>query len=86
MENRELKDGRITVQNIVIWHEQLGYSVDEIASQYELSLAEVYGALAYYFDHKKEIDAAIAQSDETVTALQNQTPSLLARKLYERPD
>ena len=28
---------RITVQNVVIWHEQMGFSVDEIASQYDLA-------------------------------------------------
>ncbi len=43
---------RITVQNIAIWHEQMGYSVDEIATEYDLTLAEIYAALAYYYDHK----------------------------------
>ncbi|KKK55062.1 hypothetical protein LCGC14_3078390, partial [marine sediment metagenome] len=42
-------DGRrITVQNVVIWHEQMGYSVDEIATLYALTLSEIYSALAYY--------------------------------------
>ncbi|MCS4114611.1 uncharacterized protein (DUF433 family) [Salinibacter ruber] len=40
---------RITVQDIVVWHERGGWSVDEIASEYDLSLADVYAALAYYF-------------------------------------
>ncbi|MCB0031846.1 MAG: DUF433 domain-containing protein [Anaerolineales bacterium] len=77
---------RITVQHIAVWHEHLGYSVDEIATQYDLALAEVYGALAYYFDHKDEIDEAIARRDALVDSLQRQTPSRLARKLCERPD
>ena len=38
---------RITVQNIVIWHERMGQSADEIATEYNLSLADVYAALAY---------------------------------------
>lgn len=38
---------RITVQDIVVWHERLGVSADEIASEYGLSLADVYAALAY---------------------------------------
>jgi uncharacterized protein (DUF433 family) len=38
---------RITVQNIVIWHERLGLSADEIATEYGLSLADLYAALAY---------------------------------------
>ena len=27
---------RITVQNVVIWHERLGKSADEIATEYDL--------------------------------------------------
>ena len=34
-----IKGHRITVQNIVIWHEHLGYSIDEIADTYHLSPA-----------------------------------------------
>jgi uncharacterized protein (DUF433 family) len=39
---------RITVQNIVVCHERLGRSADEIATEYDLSLADVYAALTYY--------------------------------------
>ena len=38
---------RITVQNVVIWHERMGLSADEIASTYGLSLADVYACLLY---------------------------------------
>ena len=38
---------RITVQNIVIWHDRLGLSADEISSEYDLELADIYTALAY---------------------------------------
>jgi uncharacterized protein (DUF433 family) len=37
---------RITVQDIVIWHERLNVSADEFASEYGLPLADVYAALA----------------------------------------
>ena len=37
---------RITVQNIAIWHERMGRSADEIATEYDLTLADVYAALA----------------------------------------
>ncbi len=53
---------RITVQDIVIWHERLGRSADEIATEYDLSLADVYAALAYYFDHREQIDRLIEES------------------------
>ena len=77
---------RITIQNIVIWHEHLGYSVEEIADQYNLSLSEIYAALAYYFDHQSEINQSIEDSLEFAETLRNKTPSKLARKLNERRD
>jgi len=55
---------RITVQNIVIWHERMGLSADEIAAEYDLTLSEIYAALAYYYDHRVEIDASI-RADKT---------------------
>ena len=55
-------DGRrISVQHIAIDHEELGMSPQEICDAYEgLTLAEVHAALAYYYDHREEIRAAIA--------------------------
>ncbi|GMT48905.1 MAG: hypothetical protein IEMM0008_0444 [bacterium] len=73
---------RITVENIVIWHEWMGHSVDEIASDYDLSLADIYAALAYYFDHQSEVDQSIKESEAFVEELQSKTPSLVAKKLY----
>ena len=70
---------RITVQNVVNWHEHMGYSVDEIASQYDLQLAEIYAALAYYFDHKSDVDHSIANDEEFAEMMRKQTPSPLAR-------
>lgn len=71
----------ITVQNIVIWHEMLGRSADEIAAEYDLTLADVYAALAYYYDHRSEIDQSIERSDSFVEALRQKTPSKLAKEL-----
>ena len=68
---------RITVQNIVTWHERLNRSADEIATAYDLTLAEVYAALAYYYDHRDEIDAMIRADDAFVAELRSRTPSKL---------
>jgi uncharacterized protein (DUF433 family) len=68
---------RITVQNIVIWHEQMGRSADEIASEHDLTLSEIYAALAYYYDHRIEIDQSIRESEQFVELLrQKTTPKL----------
>jgi len=55
---------RIRVQDIVIWTEQ-GRSADEIVADFpQLSLADVYAALAYYHDHREQIDQDIREDDE----------------------
>ena len=75
---------RITVQNIVIWHERRGRSADEIATEYDLKLADVYAALAYYFDHRAEMDESIREGESFTEALRESTPSKLSRKLAAR--
>lgn len=70
---------RITVQKIAVWHERMGMSADEIASEFELSLADIYAALAYYYDHRAEIDDEIRADNEFVQELKKRTPSLLKR-------
>ena len=74
---------RITVQNIVIWHEYLGCSADEIAAEYGLALADVYAALAYYYDHRVEIDRSIGDSEAFVDSLHQKIPSKVFHKLNE---
>lgn len=75
---------RITVQNVVIWHERMGKSADEIAAEYDLTLADIYAALAYYFGHRSEIDQAIEESNAFVEALRQSTPSRLRQKFQEQ--
>ena len=66
---------RITVENVVVWHERMGWSVDEIATGYDLALADVYAALAYYFDHRADIDEYIREGDAFAEALRGRTTS-----------
>lgn len=75
---------RITVQDIVIWHELLGRSADEIAAEYDLTLSDVYAALAYYYDNRAEIDKSIKDSEAFVDALRQKIPSKLKQKLNEQ--
>jgi len=72
---------RITVAQVVIWHERLGKPIDEIASEYDLSLADLHAALAYYFDHRQAIDRSIAEGDEFIASLKQTASSPLAEKL-----
>lgn len=72
---------RITVEDVVIWHERLGMSPDEIGTEYSLSLADVYAALTYYHDHREEIDQAISLDEAFITELRKRTPSRLKARL-----
>ena len=52
---------RIRVAQIVADYLDRGWSAEEIVLQYpHLTLAEVHAALAYYFDHREEIDGELA--------------------------
>lgn len=68
---------RVGVEHIVIWHEWLGLTADEIAEEYDLTLAEIYTALAYYFDHRNEIDLDLQEGQALVDAAIRQNTSKL---------
>ena len=77
---------RIRVWDIFVLHERLGKTPDEILADYpELSLADIFAALSYYFDHQAEIDAEMKAADEFVDQLKILTgPGPLAKKLARR--
>lgn len=75
---------RITVSDVAIWFLQMGLSVDEIVKDYDLSHAQVHAALAYYYDHRAEIDAREATDLAAAEALRQQYPSKLQAKLATR--
>jgi uncharacterized protein (DUF433 family) len=53
---------RIRVEDVVIWHEEHGMTAAEIVEHYPtITIADVYGALAYYWDHKDELDRRWAE-------------------------
>ena len=64
---------RISVADIAVWHERMGRSVDVFCAEYHLSLAEVHAALAYYFHHKAEIDARLADDEAFVERMRAMT-------------
>jgi len=73
---------RITVQDIVIWHERMGLDPDEIATGHGLELGDVYAALAYYHEHRAEIDASIRADEAFITEMRRHTPSKVMEKLH----
>ena len=72
---------RITVADVVLLHRRLGRALEEIAGTYDLSLASVYAAMAYYYDHKDEIDQSLDQEEALAEAFRKNNPSRLREKL-----
>jgi uncharacterized protein (DUF433 family) len=73
---------RIRVQDVVVWHEQLGLSPDEIVSEYpQITLADVHAALAYYYDHREEIRRQMDEDEDRAAALRAVVPSRVLQKL-----
>ncbi|WP_413161567.1 DUF433 domain-containing protein [Capilliphycus salinus ALCB114379] len=71
---------RITVADIAVMYTKMGYSLEEIAGKYDLTLASVYAAMAYYFEHREEIDRRLKEDAEFVEEFQQQHPSKLQAK------
>ncbi len=75
---------RIKVRHIAIAHTEQGFSPVEMREAYpHLSLAQIYAALAYYHDHKPEVDAEIVEADRYAEELRAQQPNPLTREMLE---
>jgi uncharacterized protein (DUF433 family) len=72
---------RIRVYDIYVWHELLGKSADEIVSDFpELSLADVYAAMAYFWDNRDEINRQMKEEEDFVAQMKAKAgPGLLDR-------
>ena len=61
---------RIRVWDIHVWHNLRGQSPEQIISDFpQLSLADVHAALAYYLDHREEIQRQTKEAEEFVDAM-----------------
>jgi uncharacterized protein (DUF433 family) len=74
------------VVELVVTRAAYGWSPEELAFQYpHLTLGQIYSALAYYWDHRDELDRDIARRLARVDALKNSTPpTRLSERLKAR--
>lgn len=74
---------RLKVKHIVAERLAHGWSPEEVAWQHEgLTLAQVYSALAYYEEHREQIDAEIAADAAFAEAARRaQAETALMRRL-----
>lgn len=78
---------RMKIIQLVQAHKAYGWSPEELYFQYPyLSLGQIYSALAYYWDHKDELDADILRRYDRVEQIRLQTvqPAFLTANLYQK--
>ena len=76
-------DTNVKVIEVVLDHLAYGWNAETIQENHaQLSLAQVYAALAWYYDHQTEVDAEIERQDERIRALRAASgPSSLQQRL-----
>jgi uncharacterized protein (DUF433 family) len=76
---------RIQVKDVALMHERMGQTPAEIVADFpHLTLADVHAALAYYHDHRDEIDAEINADRAWYETMKAQAPSLVREKLRQQ--
>jgi uncharacterized protein (DUF433 family) len=75
---------RIRVEDIYVWHVLQGQSPEEIVAGFpQLTLADVYAAMAYYYDHREELEREWAEGDAFIEEMKRREPSRLRERMKE---
>jgi uncharacterized protein (DUF433 family) len=78
---------RIRVKDVVGWYHEQGMSADQIVEHFPtITRADVFAALAYYWDHKDELDPKWAEDEAWVEEMMRLHPGRLQEKLKQRQD
>lgn len=68
----KVRGSDISIREVAQWHLQ-GNSIDDVRHHFpQLNQAQIYGALAYYYEHSDEIDQLIATRRAERSAAQAQ--------------
>lgn len=67
---------RITVEFLSTFIDDPDWPVEKICREYDLSPAQVYAAWSYYYDHKEEIDRALAEKEARIEKIAKPTSEL----------
>ena len=66
---------RIRVKDIVQWYDLLKMDADEIAAAYDLELADIFAALAYYYHNRVALQETWEKEELLVAELRKNIPS-----------
>lgn len=72
-----IRDRRVSVRQVSLLVEEHGESPQAVADRYDLDVADVYHALAYYHDHPSEMNEVMTERGEAIDAV---------RESIDRPD
>lgn len=65
---------RIRVEDVYVWFELQGRSAEEIVSDYpQLTVDDVHAAMAYYSEHRDEIDRDMKAAEDRVAELKERS-------------
>ena len=68
---------RVTVADVAILYTRQGERIETIADDFDLTPAAVAAALAFYFDHRAEIDQDIEAEGNYAAAFAIENPDLV---------
>jgi uncharacterized protein (DUF433 family) len=76
-----IDDTNVKVIEVILDHLAYGHSPEEIHLQHpDLSLAQVYAAFAYYYDHQTQLDDELKRRYSQVEKLRAKSPQKLTRR------
>lgn len=65
---------RISVLQVVEWVHEEGMAPETVAAEFDLDMADIYRALAYYYDHTDEMAEWRARRDERIRESRERQP------------
>ncbi|WP_435067195.1 DUF433 domain-containing protein [Haloplanus sp. C73] len=77
MDEPHISGHRVSVRQVYALVEERGVNPETVADRYDLDVADIYHALAYYHDHPREMSRVEAERDELFEAV---------RDSIDRPD
>ena len=66
-----IRGRRISVRQVTALVEEAGEATETVADRFDLDIADVYHALAYYHDHPREMRAVEDEREEAFEAVQD---------------
>lgn len=66
MSEPHIRDRRISVRQVYTLVEERGEDPEAVADRYDLDVADVYHALAYYHDHPREMRGVEQQREDAI--------------------